>query len=214
MSALRATVAPVNRDRQILDAAAALFYEKGFHGVGVDEIGLRVGISGPALYRHFSGKDEILATLFNEAMDELIGATAAVYDDPHRDLERLIRHHVEFSVSHRHLINVYQREDRSLVDPWRKHFDRRTQLYAARWDAALARCFPDTPAPQIAAGTQAAIGMIHSVAYWPIKVIEAEENLPSLLFRLVTDGLNALSAVAESPAPAARPRRTRQRARS
>ena len=72
----------VSRDRQILDTAAALFYEKGFHGVGVDEIGERVGISGPALYRHFSGKDEILATLFNEAMDELISATAVVYDEP------------------------------------------------------------------------------------------------------------------------------------
>jgi AcrR family transcriptional regulator len=53
----------LTRERQILDAAAALFYEKGFHGVGVDEIGQRVGISGPALYRHFKGKDQILAAL-------------------------------------------------------------------------------------------------------------------------------------------------------
>src|ERR1700750_3294603 len=80
----------VDRDRQILDAAAALFYEKGFHGVGVDQIGERVGISGPALYRHFSGKDEILATLLNETLDELITAAAAVYDDPQQDLERLV----------------------------------------------------------------------------------------------------------------------------
>src|ERR1700704_2003650 len=93
------TLVNVDRERQILDAAAALFYEKGFHGVGVDEIGERVGVSGPALYRHFAGKDEILATLFNEAMDELISATAAVFDDPQRDLERLIRHHVDFSIN-------------------------------------------------------------------------------------------------------------------
>jgi AcrR family transcriptional regulator len=192
----------VSRDRQILDAAAALFYEKGFHGVGVDEIGARVGISGPALYRHFSGKDEILATLFNEAMDELIGAAAAVYSDPQRDLERLIHHHVEFSISHRHLINVYQREDRSLAEPWRKHFDRRMQQYASRWEAALARCFPEASPPQIAAGTQAAIGLIHSVAYWPIKVVKADE-LPGLLCRLVTDGLNTLRDVREEPLAAA-----------
>jgi AcrR family transcriptional regulator len=190
----------VARDRQILDAAAALFYEKGFHGVGVDEIGKQVGISGPALYRHFAGKDEILATLFNEAMDELISATAAVFDDPHRDLERLIRHHVEFSISHRHLVNVYQREDRSLVEPWRRHFDRRMRQYASRWEATLRRCFPDASDQHIAAGTQAALGLIHSVAYWPTKLVRGEGDLPDFLCRLVTEGLSTLGAPAAAEA--------------
>lgn len=189
------------RDRQILDAAAALFYEKGFHGVGVDEIGKRVGISGPALYRHFNGKDEILATLFNEAMDELISATAAVYDDPQQDLERLIRHHVEFSISHRHLVNVYQREDRSLVDPWRRHFERRMRQYASRWEDTLRRCFPDASDAHIAAATQAAIGLIHSVAYWPAKVVRGDDDLPDFLCRLVTEGLSTLGVPATAPQP-------------
>jgi AcrR family transcriptional regulator len=192
----------VARDRQILDAAAALFYEKGFHGVSVDEIGERVGISGPALYRHFAGKDEILATLFNEAMDELISASAAVYDDPHRELDRLIRHHVEFSTSHRHLVNVYQREDRSLVEPWRRHFDRRTRQYASRWEDTLRRCFPDASDAHIAAATQAALGLIHSVAYWPAKVVRAGEDLPDFLCRLVTEGLSTLGTPVAAPQPA------------
>jgi AcrR family transcriptional regulator len=187
----------VARDRQILDAAAALFYEKGFHGVSVDEIGERVGISGPALYRHFGGKDEILATLFNEAMDELISASAPVYDEPHRELERLIRHHVEFSTSNRHLVNVYQREDRSLVEPWRRHFSRRMRQYASRWEATLQRCFPDASAVHIAAATQAAIGLIHSVAYWPTKIVRGENDLPDFLCRLVTQGLSTLGEPAE-----------------
>jgi AcrR family transcriptional regulator len=187
----------VARDRQILDAAAALFYAKGFHGVGVDEIGERVGISGPALYRHFKNKDEILATLFNEAMDELISATAMVFEDPQRDLERLIRHHVDFSISHRHLVNVYQREDRSLVEPWRRHFERRMRQYASRWEATLQRCFPDASAVHISAGTQAAIGLIHSVAYWPTKVVRGDGDLPEFLCRLVTEGLSTLGTPAE-----------------
>ena len=181
----------MDRERQILDAAAALFYEKGFHGVGVDEIGQRVGISGPALYRHFSGKDEILAALFNEAVEELIGATAAVYTDPHRDLERLVRHHVEFAIDHRHLVNVYEREEKSLAQPWKQHFQRRQRHYASRWDEALTRCFPDSSPEQIAAGAQAAIGMIHSVAHWP-RGARNTPDLPDLLYRLVTYGLAAL----------------------
>jgi AcrR family transcriptional regulator len=189
----------MTREREILDAAAALFYEKGFHGVGVDEIGQRVGISGPALYRHFSGKNEILAALFNETMDELIAATSVVYDDPLRDLDRLIRHHVEFAIENRHLINVYQREDRSLVEPWRRHFDRRMRQYASRWNASLGRCFPEASEVEIAAATQAAIGLIHSVAYWPAKVIRAHDDLPGFLRRVVTDGLATLGARVGEP---------------
>lgn len=186
----------MTRERQILDAAAALFYDKGFHGVGVDEIGQRVGISGPALYRHFSGKDQILATLFSETMDELISATAVVYTDPERDLERLVRHHVEFAVDHRHLVNVYQREEKSLVEPWRKHFQRRQRVYASRWEDALRRCFESSPDDQIAAAAQAAIGMIHSVAHWP-RAARRADDLADLLVALVRQGLAALEDAPE-----------------
>ena len=193
----------MSREREILDAAAALFYEKGFPGVGMDEIGQRVGVSGPAIYRHFKGKDELLATLFNEAMDELISGTAAMYEEPQRDLARLIRHHVEFSIGNRHLVNVYQREDRSLVEPWRRHFDRRMRQYASRWEAAIARSFPKASDADVAAATQAAIGLIHSVAYWPAKVVEAHPDLPAFLQRLVEEGLATLGPPSQRPEHAA-----------
>jgi AcrR family transcriptional regulator len=181
----------VDRDRKILDTAAAVFYEKGFHGVGVDELGKRAGLSGPALYRHFSGKDEILAALFNEALDELLSATAMVYDDPAKDLERLIRHHVGFAVGHRHLVNVYQREDRSLVDPWKRHFDRRRRQYIGRWESTVARCFPRAGKAQIAAGTQACLGVIFSIAYWPTTLAQTP-SLADLITGFAGKGLSAL----------------------
>jgi AcrR family transcriptional regulator len=189
----------VSRDREILDAAAALFYEKGFHGVGVDQIGERVGISGPALYRHFSGKDEILATLLNETLDELITAAAAVYDDPQQDLERLVRHHIEFSIEQRHLINVYQREVRSLVDPWRRQYNRRMQQYAERWQQAIGRCFPDASEDHVAVATQAAIGLIHSVTYWPPHALKTAD-LADILARLVNEGLATLGRQGDAAA--------------
>lgn len=188
----------MTRERQILDAAAALFYGKGFHGVGVDEIGERVGISGPALYRHFSGKDQILASLFSETMDELIAATAVVFSDPDRDLERLVRHHVDFALEQRHLVNLYQREEKSLVEPWRSHFQRRQRTYASRWEDALRRCFPNASDGRIAASAQAAIGMIHSVADWPRSARQADD-LSDLLVQLVQRGLTTLDDPAPTP---------------
>jgi AcrR family transcriptional regulator len=181
----------VTRDRQILDAAAALFYEKGFHGVGVDEIGKKVGISGPALYRHFKSKDEILAALFNEAVEELISGTAVVYADPERDLERLVQHHIRFAIDHRHLVNVYEHEERALVEPWKGHFQRRERHYAARWEEALTRCFPDADPQDIAGSAQAVIGMIHSVAHWPREARKGAD-VPQLLYGLAMSALSSL----------------------
>lgn len=181
----------MDRDRKILDTAAAVFYEKGFHGVGVDELGKRAGLSGPALYRHFSGKDEILAALFNEALDELVSATAPVHDDPAEDLGRLIRHHVGFAVGHRHLVNIYQREDRSLVDPWKRQFDRRRRQYIGRWETAVARCYPRAGAGELAAATQACLGTIFSIAYWPAKLAQTP-SLADLIIGFATNGLATL----------------------
>lgn len=182
----------MDRERTILDTAAALFHEKGFHGVGMDELGQKAGLSGPTLYRYFSGKDEILAALFNEALDELLSATAMVHGDAGADLGRLIRHHVGYTVSRRQLINVYQREDRSLVDPWKRHFGRRRKNYVARWESAVARCVPAAGAPEVSALTQAILGLIFSIAYWPPQSAELP-GLADLIVGFASEGLATLN---------------------
>jgi AcrR family transcriptional regulator len=181
----------MSTDRRILEAAAAVFHERGFHGAGMDEIGSRAGLTGPALYRHFSGKDEILATLFDEAMDELLSATAAVHDDPRRDLDRLIRHHVNFAVTRRHLVSIYQREDRSLVDPWKRQFARRRDQYVGRWETALSRCIPEADSARVSAGTQGCLGLIFSIALWP-PAVAGTPDLGDLVTALLLSGLDGV----------------------
>ena len=53
--------AKADRHAAILHEAAALFAERGFSGVSLEDIGGAVGVSGPALYRHFASKDAMLA---------------------------------------------------------------------------------------------------------------------------------------------------------
>ena len=48
---------------ELLRAAASIMADKGFHGTRLEEVGEAVGISGPGVYRHFSGKEEILTEL-------------------------------------------------------------------------------------------------------------------------------------------------------
>lgn len=180
--------AAVARQRIILDAAATAFHEKGFHGVGVDELGTRAGLSGPSIYRHFSGKDEILATLLNEAMDELLAATRPVYDDADRDLRRAVSHHIDFALANRQLVTLYQREVRSLAEPWSKSFARRRGQYTRRWEALVARRFPDLAPATVAAATQACLGTVFSVAAWPDRALAAP-GIEDLLSAIVFHGL-------------------------
>src|ERR687896_336104 len=124
----------MSRHAEILETAARLFREHGFHGVGVDEIGKQVGISGPALYRHFSSKDEILATLLNEAMDKIAVETQGIFDEPRDELDFLVRHHAAFVVNNLELVAIYAHEHRSLVEPFRRMFTKRMREHAARWE--------------------------------------------------------------------------------
>lgn len=179
----------MDRNRRILDAAAELFYEKGFHGTSVDELGTRAGVSGPAVYRHFAGKDEILAALFDEAMDILLEATEQVSNDPAEDLERLIRHHVGFAIGNRHLVNVSQREDRSLVQPFKRRVDRRRKKYVEGWEAAVGRYLPKASQSQVSVATQSCLGMIFSISYWPTKATK----LASLEDSVVSIALGGLA---------------------
>lgn len=181
----------MSRDRRILDAAAEAFYEKGFHGVGVDELGTRAGLSGPSIYRHFSGKDEILATLLSEAMDELMAATVELYGDPALDLGRAISHHIRFAIDRSHLVLLYQRDVNAMVDPWRKSFNRRRAQYAARWESLFLARYPSLTDGRAATVSQACLGMIFSVAAWPENAAQAA-HVPALLERLVHEGLGAL----------------------
>src|SRR4029450_5646010 len=102
------TDAPPRRD-QILREAARLFAERGFHGVGVDEIGAAGGISGPGLYRHFAGKDAMLAELLVAITGRLLAAArmrVAETPDPAQALDALIRGHIDFAIDDRPLITL------------------------------------------------------------------------------------------------------------
>ena len=47
------------RRELLLQAAADLFSQRGYHAVGIDDIGEAAGISGPGVYRHFASKAQM-----------------------------------------------------------------------------------------------------------------------------------------------------------
>src|SRR3954462_8076274 len=93
-AALHADAENPSRREQILRAAAQLFAERGSRAVGVDDVGAAVGVTGPAIYRHFASKDAMLAERLLRISERLLsGATeriTAVGDDPADQLRALI----------------------------------------------------------------------------------------------------------------------------
>jgi AcrR family transcriptional regulator len=63
---------------EILDAAAALFVERGFAATSTRMIAERVGIRQASLYYHFSGKDEILIELLTTSVRPSLKVVAAI----------------------------------------------------------------------------------------------------------------------------------------
>jgi len=77
---------PRDRKQQIVAAAARQFRQSGYHNVGMTDIADAVGITGAALYRHFSGKQELLLAAVRDAIDQL----AQVCHRDVRDLDELL----------------------------------------------------------------------------------------------------------------------------
>ncbi|MGV3481611.1 MAG: TetR/AcrR family transcriptional regulator [Sphingobium sp.] len=58
------------RRARILSAAAQMFQERGYAAASIDAIAMASGISGPAIYRYFKRKTELLVALLEAAAAE------------------------------------------------------------------------------------------------------------------------------------------------
>ncbi|MFI7632568.1 TetR/AcrR family transcriptional regulator [Nonomuraea sp. NPDC049400] len=157
-----------NRRREILEAAARLFAARGFHGVSIEDIGGAVGVSGPALYRHFSGKDALLSEMLLDVSSRLRESAAAVvtsYPDPQETLDALLNVQITFALEQPALITVHDRELGNVPEPERRQIRRLQRLYVEEWVAVLAELHPSCPAARLRAATHAVFGLLNSTPH-------------------------------------------------
>ncbi|MFC9326396.1 TetR/AcrR family transcriptional regulator [Kitasatospora sp. NPDC057015] len=179
MSNVPATSALPRRD-QIRKEAARLFAARGFLGVGVDEIGKAVGISGPGLYRHFAGKDAMLADLLVGISERLLEegrrrAGAATRDgrtgteDALDALDALISGHVDFAMDDRDLITLHDRELLHLKEEDRRRVRRLQRGYLELWVDVVREAFPSLAGPAeepvARAAVHAVFGLLNSTPH-------------------------------------------------
>ncbi|WP_327663227.1 MULTISPECIES: SACE_7040 family transcriptional regulator [unclassified Streptomyces] len=162
------TDAPTRRE-QILREAARLFAERGFHGVGVDEIGAAVGISGPGLYRHFAGKDAMLAELLVGISGQLLTGgkrrVAEAEHGPEALLDSLIEGHIDFALDDRDLITLHDRELDRLRDSDRKLVRQLQRQYVELWVEAVRKVYPELVEAHARVAVHAVFGLLNSTPY-------------------------------------------------
>ena len=114
-----------SRREEILEIAVGLFATRGYHGVSMDDIGAAAGVTGPALYHHFAGKEAMLAAALIPVSEQLLaGGQARVTEssqDPTGALAVLVDFHVEFALANPAVIALHLHElDRLPEEPRRR----------------------------------------------------------------------------------------------
>jgi len=154
---------PSNRRELILEAAIQLFHERGYPATGVDDIGKAVDVSGPAIYRHFSSKEEILLEAIQLAADEVHEANLnarATGGDPTSVLEGYVRAYVRVALERSALISVWTSEARHLSSTRRSPMTRRLRAWSSEWTDELRKVRSELTAAQARILVAGAIGMI------------------------------------------------------
>jgi AcrR family transcriptional regulator len=198
-TAQRTRLPRAERERQVLEAARALFAERSYGAVTMDEVAAAVGVTKPLLYIYFGNKERLYLACMEPAARELRDAVASAVAEAERPADALepgVRAFFEFVDRDR--------------DSWRVLFDetlpaggevaRRVAEHREELEALVARLVVSRlpgrrrgrAALEVEALSTALLGAAESLARWWLRTgaLSAGEAA-ELLIKTVEPGLRA-----------------------
>ena len=183
------------RAPQIIDAAARVFAERGFHGATTQDIADVLGIRQASLYYYFSSKEaalELVCLKGVEGFFEAAKTIAARRESPRKRLISLIESHLSPLVDRADFVKVFLNE--------RQHLPRESRRRIGRWSRGLERIFEDVIKEGVAKGefradldirlaTLAILGMCNAASSWQRKENIDVTDIAEEFARLVVDGM-------------------------
>jgi AcrR family transcriptional regulator len=183
------------RAPQIIEAAARVFAERGYHGATTQDIADVLGIRQASLYYYFPSKEGALEVVCLKGVEGFFEAAKAIAAGPGNSanrLARLIDSHLSPLLDRGDFVKVFLNE--------RQHLPTESRRRIGKWSRALERVFEDVLREGVRKGefrsdidtrltTLAILGMTNAVASW-----YAKEELPiayisSEFARLVVEGI-------------------------
>lgn len=181
------SLAPGRRD-EILRAALRLFRQRGYDGVGIDEIAAAVGIAGPTIYAHYGSKAELLADAHERAS---IRITAAVDDavdvaaSASEALDRLAAAHLGVASRNPDLIVVTSRETPRLEPHDVERLTRRARDIIEVWLAVVGELRPELDGTEARALVHGVFPLVNQIAY---RLADPRDGVPLVRAWVRPDG--------------------------
>jgi AcrR family transcriptional regulator len=152
-----------SRREQLIASAVRAFRRHGYAGVSIDEIGSEVGVVGPALYRYFDTKADILVAAITRFYEwRALETLRALEEEPRSDkvIARLIDRYIHLALEATDLLAVSLTEPLFLPAELRDRFDRVQAENLAEWQRWLVEARPELDAQRAAALVHAARAVI------------------------------------------------------
>ncbi|HWU30794.1 MAG TPA: TetR/AcrR family transcriptional regulator [Microbacterium sp.] len=185
--------AKAERTDAILSAAAELFAARGYTGVSLEDIGAAVGVSGPAVYRHFAGKQALLGALLIGVSERLVAGGQDVASAAASEQDRmraLVVFHVDFALGNADVIRVQDRDFVYLTDESRADVRRLQRAYIELWiDSLAALVAEDRDALRLR--VQACFGLLNSTPHSTSTALRARVDTARLLTAMAVSALLA-----------------------
>ena len=188
----------LRRSDEIIDAAARVFAERGYHGTSTQAIADVLGMRQASLYYYFPSKEAALELVCLRGTDGFVEGAEAVVESPGAPLDkltRLITAHLAPIETKRDYVKVFINERRYLPAGSRRRLGRKTRR--------IERCFEHVILAGIADGSigrdtdarlamLAVLGMCNAVINWrPVDQAKDVNRIAEEFARLVANGLDA-----------------------
>lgn len=186
----------VNADakrREVVAQAAELFDRSGYHTTSVAELARAVGLSKPALYHYFSGKDEVLFWIHEEFIDLLIARQRGREHAPAvESLLEVMSDVLELMDTHRGHVRVFFEHHRELANEDRATIRAKRNAYRTMVEDVVRRGIAEGEFREIDTrlATFAVFGMCNWAYQWyrPGGALSTRQ-IAELFFDLIVNGL-------------------------
>jgi AcrR family transcriptional regulator len=194
----------LRRADEIIDAAARVFAERGYHGTTTQAIADVLGMRQASLYYYFTSKEAALEEVCARGTDGFVeGAERVMQLDvpPLEKLTRLIASHLAPIDTMPDYVRVFINERRYLPEASRKRIGRKSRRIERNFEQVIQAGIDDgsiRTSTDARLAMLAVLGMCNAVINWRVADKRQDTNAIAAGFaRLVADGIGSTYAAAE-----------------
>lgn len=120
------------RDREVIETAVRIFWEKGYAGASVQDVADALGMLKGSLYYYIDSKESLLLKIFEDSHNEIVELVDAATSSEGRAVDRLatyLREYAMWTLAHLERAGLLAREWRHAPEPLRSTLAERSRYY-------------------------------------------------------------------------------------